>query len=56
MVSHVITWQTDLYYIPQHHLASFRINYHSMNTTALYVIPRGLPCIQGVEVNPQLLT
>jgi hypothetical protein len=26
-----------------------------MNTTALYVIPRGLPCIQGVEVNPHLL-
>jgi hypothetical protein len=46
--SHVMRLANGLYYIsPQHHLASLRIKNHPMNTTALYVIPRGLPCVQG---------
>jgi hypothetical protein len=46
--SHVMRLANGLIlYLTTPHLASFSINHHSMNTTALYVIPRGLPCIRS---------
>jgi hypothetical protein len=54
MVSHVITWQTDLYYIPQHHLASFRIKNHPYEHNRTLRDTTWIALCSRVEVNPHL--